>query len=343
MEKEKIIFQNYEAFGESIALTAVLRDLHQTYPDQFVTDVRTPYPAIFEHNPYVTRVANDDKNVRKVNVLMTKIDDCQVKLANFIGDHVKHVANVLNLPKLTLQKFAGEIHLAPWESVWCSQVADTVGRELPYWLIVSGGKRDFTTKWWGAQRFQQVVDAYRGRILFVQIGSMDDEHPRLNGVLDFRGKTDTRGLIRLMHRAQGVLCGITGPMHLSAATPMWRHAGRRPCVVIGGGREPMHFWSYPFHQNLSTVGTLPCCDLAGCWRARTVPLHDGRDQNHNSFCVDVVDNSPRCMVNIRPEVVIDAVERYYTGGRLAYLTPEQFQLVEPHLNKPQPLVQQVTA
>ena len=329
---EKIIFQNFEAFGESIAMTALLRDLHNIYPKQFITDIRSPFPAIFEHNPHVTRIANDDPDARRVNVLLTHIDDCQTKLANFIADHVSHVATVLDLPKLSLQKFAGEIHLAPWESVWCSQVADVIGKELPYWIIVSGGKRDFTTKWWGAHRFQEVVDAYRGKILFVQIGQVNDEHPRLSGVLDLRGKTDTRGMIRLMHRAVGVLCGITGPMHLSAATAMWRHGGRRPCVIVGGGREPAHFWSYPFHQNFSTVGTLPCNDLAGCWKSRTVPLNDGLDGHANSFCVNVVDNSPRCMVNIRPQTIIDGVERYFTGGRLNYLTPDQFKLIEPHLS-----------
>ena len=82
--------------------------------------------------------------------------------------------------------------------------------------------------------------------------------------------------------------------------------------------------------------------LGRCWKARTVRLNDGAD-NPNSLCVDVVDNSPRCMVNIRPQAVIDAIERYYTGGRLAYLTPEQFEVAEPHLNKPQQEVEAVAS
>ena len=41
---------------EYLMLTAAVRDLHVTYPDQFVTDVRTPCPELWEHNPYLTPI-----------------------------------------------------------------------------------------------------------------------------------------------------------------------------------------------------------------------------------------------------------------------------------------------
>ena len=41
--------------GDIVMLTAAVRDLHQTYPNEFVTDVRTPCPAIWENNPISRR------------------------------------------------------------------------------------------------------------------------------------------------------------------------------------------------------------------------------------------------------------------------------------------------
>src|SRR5215831_13862427 len=96
---------------------------------------------------------------------------------------------------------------------------ELAGREIPYWLVSAGGRHDLTIKWWAADRYQQVIDDFRGRIQFIQVGHIGHHHPRLNGVMDLRGRTDLRQLIRLMHKADGVLCGVTALMHLAAAVP----------------------------------------------------------------------------------------------------------------------------
>lgn len=41
--------------GDVLTLTAAVESLHATYPGQYVTDVRTPTPAIWEYNPRITR------------------------------------------------------------------------------------------------------------------------------------------------------------------------------------------------------------------------------------------------------------------------------------------------
>lgn len=40
--------------GDVVMLTAAVRDLHQRYPGEFVTDVRTASPDLWTHNPYLT-------------------------------------------------------------------------------------------------------------------------------------------------------------------------------------------------------------------------------------------------------------------------------------------------
>ena len=44
--------------------------------------------------------------------------------------------------------FCGDLHLSEEEKTGPSQVGELVGREVPYWLIVAGGKYDYTIKWW---------------------------------------------------------------------------------------------------------------------------------------------------------------------------------------------------
>jgi hypothetical protein len=105
-------------------------------------------------------------------------------------------------------------------------------------------------------------------------------------------------------------------MHLAAAVEAPGGAPRnRPCVVVAGGREPPHWFAYPHHQVLHTVGALRCCDNGGCWKARTLPLGDGDEKDEvENLCVDVVGELPRCMDMIRPRDVIERIETYFEGG-----------------------------
>ena len=222
---------------------------------------------------------------------------------------------------------------------------------MPYWIVGAGGKYDFTAKWWEHARWQAVVEHFAGRILFVQVGEAGHHHPPLRGVLDLRGRTDLRQLVRLVHHAQGVLCPVTLLMHLAAAVEVGRGMPKnRPCVVVAGGREPAQWEAYPHHQYLHTNGALRCCDNGGCWKARTVPLGDGDEKDApENLCVDVVELAtgrrqrgeawgwetaplstnngkavtgflPRCMEMISAEDVIRRIGLYFDGGAIRYLT-----------------------
>src|SRR5262249_18014777 len=132
-----------------------------------------------------------------------------------------------------------------------------------------------------------------------------------------------RQLIRLVYHADGALCPITCLMHLAAAVQTKpRSNGVRPCVVIAGGREPVHWEAYPGHQFIHTIGALPCCARSGWWRDRLVALGDGDPRDQSSrLCVDVQEGLPRCLHLITAEDVIGRIETYYKGGALRYLTP----------------------
>jgi hypothetical protein len=203
--------------------------------------------------------------------------------------------------------------------------------------------QDFTIKWWDLRRWQEVVDHFRDRVLFVQVGEAHHCHAPLDGVLDLRGKTDLRQLVRLVYHSQGVISPVTLLMHLAAAVEVkGGFPKNRPCVVVAGGREPMQWEAYPHHQFIHTNGALPCCDQGGCWKARTVPLGDGAPQDEE-ICLDVVDALaassemtiplPRCMDLISASDVIQRVELYFRGGAADYLTPAQGRIARSALER----------
>lgn len=310
-------------------LTAAVRDLHCCYPGKFATDVRTLCPEFWENNPYLTKLAPDAPDVETLDCEYPLINRC-----NRIPYHCLHgFIDFLN-QRLGLQikptAFKGDIHLSALEKSWYSQVREVTKKDIPFWIIAAGGKYDIPIKWWEHKRYQQVVDYFAGKIQFVQIGNGGHHHPKLRGVIDLRGQTNLRELVRLVHHAQGVLCSVTCVMHLAAAVGAKKgQLGNRPCVVVAGGREPAHWEAYPDHQFIHTNGALPCCQDGACWKDRTTMLGDGdkRDQPQHR-CHNITNGLPQCMDMITAEEVIRRIELYFSGGRLKYLSPKLLQAAQ---------------
>ncbi|HVK58548.1 MAG TPA: glycosyltransferase family 9 protein [Candidatus Kapabacteria bacterium] len=320
----KLILKNFLSPGDIVMLTAAVRDLHRCYPEEFQVDVRTYCQALWENNPYLTPLDEHDPEVT--------ILDCDyplIRSSNQVPYHCLHgfihfLNGSLGLA-ISPTEFRGDIHISTLEKSWFSQIHELTGEDTPYWIVVAGGKFDVTIKWWETKRYEEVIEHFKGKIQFVQVGESGHHHPRLNGVIDLRGKTDLRQFVRLVYHSQGVLCGVTAAMHLAAAVETKPSLpANRPCVVVAGGREPVHWEAYPHHQFIHTVGQLSCCAHGGCWRARTLPLGDGDERdNPDRLCVDVVGNLPRCMDMIPAAEVIRRIENYYDGGVLRYLSDEQ--------------------
>lgn len=321
--------------GDIVMLTAAVRELHEHYPGQFLTDVRTSCPELWEHNPYLTPLAVDDPEVRVLACEYPLVNDSNTAPYHFIHGYTQFLERELGVT-LRPTRFQGDIHLSDDERRWLSQVGEVFGDEIPFWVVVTGGKTDYTTKWWLPERFQEVVDHFRGRLLLVQVGAGGDPHPDLRGTLDLRGRTSLRELVRLVHHAQGVLCPVTSVMHLAAAveTPVGRPP-LRPCVVVAGGREPPHWEAYPHHHFLHTLGALPCCEEGPCWRSRVVPLGDGSEHDAPLWlCQDVRPGPvPHCMELITSADVIRRMEWCLTGGRHGVLDPDAARQVEEKLRE----------
>jgi hypothetical protein len=322
---KKLILANRQSPGDVLMLTAAVRDLHLSHPGKFLTDVDTPFPQLWEFNPYLTKL-KPGKGVRMLEMHYPVIHECNEGTYHFIHGFRLYLEEQLGL-QIKATKLWADIHFSPEESAWISMVHQHfTGCDTPFWLICTGGKKDYTAKWWIPEYAQEVVDYFKDKIQFAQFGAEgpNHEHPPLRGVINLVGQTDIRMFMRLMYHASGVVCPVTFAMHLAAAIPAKPGFPlRKPCVVTAGGREPSLFTAYTNHVYLHANGQMPCCYSGGCWKSRTVPLNDG-DEKDSSLCIDTIlyrnRTVQRCMHDlVRPADVIRAIERYHQGGVLEYL------------------------
>lgn len=289
--------------GDALAMTSAIYSLHQQYPGEYETDVETSAMEIWENNPDITKLEDTSPTelhyplVHKSNQILT----------TFLNGYVQGLADVIQRP-LQLQTNRPHLYLTENEAIkWMDQAQQYLshGKKLKYWLINSGTKNDFTCKQWPIEYYQEVINETRGMIQWIQVGSKEHRHHPLSGVIDFRGKTNHRELIRLVYHSRGAVGPVTYLQHLCAAF-------EKPYMCLLGGREGVGWTVYPRQQTFHTIGLLSCCQHGGCWKSRVVPLEDGKEQD-KSVCEQPsfggLVPSPKCMAMIHPSEVISVLRR----------------------------------
>ena len=294
--------------GDAVVLSAAVESLHRAHPGRYLTAVDTVAPQLWEHHPRVVpfdRLGRITDRLRVVRGDYPAINRSDERAVHFMQACCESLEEQLGV-RVPLLVNRPHLHLTDEEKGWMNQVHEETCDPSPYWLVNAGHKDDFTAKWWGDWNYQAVVDALRGRVRFAQIGELSPghTHPALRGVVDLRGRTDTRQLMRLVYHARGGLGPSTLLQHLCAAF-------EKPYVLLAGGREPVVWQSYPKQTLFSAVGQLDCCRDRACWRSRVVPLGDGAEQDA-SVCerpAAVVGRppTPDCLARIDPVAVAAAV------------------------------------
>jgi len=310
-----ILLTHWRAPGDTVCMTAAVRDLAISHPDRFEIHVAGTCPEIWEHNPHIARCwgLRPPRGMPRyrLSACDALLESDQTKLHYVTAFH-RDVSRQLGIPVPCLYP-KGDLHLSDEEQ---SQPV-VRGR---YWLVCAGGKNDMPIKVWPASRFQQVVDRLHAQgIRCVQGGATlpGITNPQLRGVESYVGKTDLRGFLKLIYHADGVICAVSFPMHAAAAFD-------RPCVVIAGGREPWWWAAYTntearqfgeiaapvttAHRFLHTIGTLDCCRTSGCWKTHVA----GHSVDTARLCEQPVDDVaggkvPRCMAAVQVDDVVAAV------------------------------------
>lgn len=294
--------------GDAVTMTAAIYSLHKAHPGKYLTAVESPWPEVFAHNPDVSDwVGSYRACTSELRMHYPAIHQSNDRAIHFMQGWCEHLGRALGteVPLLTNRpRLYFDTPAPPVED---------------FWLVCSGGKRDFTNKLWGHHNYQEVVKILDGHIDFMQVGAAKDDHPRLKCVYDAVGDYSLRELFDLTRRARGVLCGVSLLMHVAAAL-------EKPAVVVAGGREPVAWNAYPKQQYLHTVGALLCSAPQGgaggaCWRSRVVPLGDGTALDDHP-CQRPVNGTPtslatttvpECMAMISPREVAEKIMRYNKG------------------------------
>lgn len=302
-----LLLTNRLAPGDVVVMTAAIACLHEQWPDTCRTWVDTTAPEIWEGNPDV-QAGPPPAGAKRVEMHYPLIHKSNSEPRHFLEGYCATIGRATGFP-VRLSRSNPALYLTDDEKGWLPQAYEDRPGPFKYWVLNAGTKTDFTTKRWGRKNYQALVDRLRGVVTFVQVGEAGHDHPDIDGAIDFRGKTSVRELMRLVYHSSGAVGPTTFLQHLAAGFS-------KPYVCILGGREPVSWVQYPKQTTLHTIGALPCCQEEACWRSRTVPLHDGQEQD-DSLChlpVYGSDPIPTCMALIGVEDVARAILRYVHGN-----------------------------
>lgn len=328
--KAVLILRNNWALGDTICLSALMRDIHLEYPGEYQLRMIGNYKSFWNNHPYA-RVQGVGEHGRLV-----ALEYLEGIRAAGRGNKI----HFLSWFHRSFEKATG-IHVPvrlPKGHIALSESDKQPKIPGRYWIVNAGFKIDMTAKGWHFHRYQTVVDALAAYgIRCVQMGADFSKHfhPKLKNCEQAVGTTrDIKDLFSLIYNAEGVICGVTAAMHIAAAFD-------KPCVVVAGGREEPWWEAYTNtapstfgpeclpvkipHRFLHTVGLLDCGignTTKGCWRDRTVPIEQAdytNAKNKARLCLFPVRSKqpvPRCMDLITPDMVVEAVLSYYVDGTL---------------------------
>lgn len=284
--------------GDTIAATALARDLATAYPDAPITVSGSSAAAVFSHCPYAGGVdRTTDRGGIPIDYRAT-IDRAshgeRSSLYMYAAHDAFEAATGLTVPRGVP---LGEVHLGP---------DDTRPDPEPYWVMFAGSRWDMPVKAWPPGHFAEVVRLTPG-IRWKQVGRLFDgraaeRQVAVEGAENLLGRTSVRALIRLVAHSAGVLTTLSCGLVLAGAF-------RRPCVVLVGGREapwqhqpPFGVW--PTLTVFHSIGRYDCCRNTGCSRRLAYPAHDGPHEPGWLCALPVADPSlghvARCLYEIDP-------------------------------------------
>lgn len=317
------VINNRWALGDTVCLSAMARDFDLAYHGKHTLSFTGHYGSFWRNNPHVTQATPLHSTLLKVEYHHGMDAASRGDRVHFVTWFHKEIQRLTGL-RVPVTKAGGDIHLTQQEAL-----RQVEGR---YWVVVAGGKLDMTAKWWLDTRWQETVDRLKlYGINCVQAGAhfTNHVHAKLKNCLNVTGMTDdVRELFTLIKHSEGVICGVTGPMHIAAAF-------EKPCVVLAGGREAPAWEAYVNdfdafegvkvklpHKFLHTVGLLPCAKEHGCWKTRTVAIEAAdlaTAKRRDKLCTNPVRDGnvsiAACMKEITVDHVVEAVMAYYEEGR----------------------------
>jgi ADP-heptose:LPS heptosyltransferase len=293
----------HQCAGDTLVATAAVHSLHVATPEVKLRVVGGHSELIFENNRDVSGF--EGKADRVVAMDNPLIDESHLPW-HFLHSFCRTLSSALETT-IPLRCSRPRLFLSEQELAWAPRIQELTGRRIPYWLVCRpGAKDDYTVKRYPTELLQTVIDYFRGRLQFVQVGEKEHRHEPLRGTINEIGQTDLRQLIRLAYWADGILTGDSVLWHIAAAF-------NKPAVCVASGWLSKHWITYPSQTLLSKHGCLPCCREKACAKTRVVDLHDN-DPKSSTLCEFPVfgfsDPTAKCMAMISPAEIVRAIESY---------------------------------
>jgi Glycosyltransferase family 9 (heptosyltransferase) len=270
--------------GDDLLCTTVARELRKR--DFGKVWVGARYPELFDCNP----------DMRAVPIADWRYGT----LARFLGADVRPLWYTVYEPEIDrdpeppnhiaammCQKagISGRVSIKPYLFLRRDERAE--GKFADNQIAIQSSTRSAATplqnKEWLPQRFQSVVNAFCDRFQFVQLGSLAD--PKLDGVIDLRGKTTLRQAAATISQSRLFVGLVSGLMHLSRAVD-------RSAVIVYGGRERPEISGYICNRNItSNPPCSPCWQRNRCDHDRVCMTSIGAKQV-NEAVTRILDSTP---------------------------------------------------
>ena len=278
-KKSKIISFN-GGLGDMLILTIIFKNFFDKLKINF--SVVTKYPSLFMNLEYLDKVYGPNLfyiNFRKF--FKTGYHDITYRCWSHLLPEQKQIFNTHVVEQICYQLgLSGKIMLKPDMCFSKSELDSFVQPKSPYIVVqsqASHSNHPQTTKNWGVEKMQEVVDFLGEKFEIIQIGSPKDS--RLTGITDYCGKTTIREAGLLLKKSRMFL-GLEGAlMHMARAVDC-------PSVIVWGGRLKPYQIGYPCFENVTV--DLEC---SPCWLPNACP------------------KDLECMKRIHPDQVIEASQR----------------------------------
>lgn len=315
MKPQKILIQPMGCPEDSVIFTTVIRDLKENFKDQYLINVDPLLFEIWSGNPYLSPEVNKEN----ADLIFTPT----FSMINQSNNTFMHATRAI---RIELGKLLGitipegplccDVHLNDKEKE--ITFLDNKIDDTRYWIIHNGFKVGVPVSRWYISRYQQVIDHFKDKLTFVQVGfNRFETIPELSNVVNLVGELSHRQLLALVYHSAGILTTPDCFVHL--ATMQGREdriMKNRPCVVLSGGRIPPLLHFYTNHDYIHTCGKLPCCDNGGCWATDIKPVEGYKRTLCKFVCHKAEEAVPLCMDMISVERVIKSIEDYEKGFAL---------------------------
>jgi ADP-heptose:LPS heptosyltransferase len=326
MLSTKILITQRQSPGDILMLTSAVSNLKAARP-HWEINVETSCMELWENNPNLSRSIGRHNADRVIQAdYKHEINRSTQRGFHFSRAFTDNLAEQLDID-IPIIGHGPDVFFSDEEMAASCSILDHSG---PYWILNAGGKHDYTAKWWNPRHYQSVVDHFKGKIKFFQVGKSEHYHPRLDGVENLVDKTTLRELMVLTKKSHGVITPVSFLMHLAGGM-VSMDMGLMPTIVLSGGREGIGWVGYTGHHFLTKVGLYKCCSGGPCWKSKATASLCEQEVKENitidetaqcDYTVDlgvkitspvgIVDlKIPKCMDDTRPDEVISLIEKLY--------------------------------